>query len=376
LLSAFGSYRTFHFAESTTFCGQVCHTPMQPEHVTYLSSPHARVACTACHVGPGVTSFIKAKLNGVHQLQATLRNNYHRPIIAPRAKRPSQMICAQCHWPQKYIGDVERIYTHYLPDETNSPTTVRMLLKVGGGDPTHGPVGGIHWHMNLNNKVEFIATNENNQVIPWVRLTDAQGKVTEFKTASFKGDPTQFPIQKMDCLDCHNRPAHQFHSPAEAVDVAMALGHIDPAIPSIKANLVEALTQTNQTTAEGIQKIASVLQTKYPKESRLPAVIAKAQQIYTNNFFPEMKADWRVYPNNIGHMGWPGCFRCHDGLHKTADGKRQIEASNCNSCHIILAQGSGGQLTQLHAQGLKFAHPDTSSDGDQPNCMDCHAVSQ
>jgi nitrate/TMAO reductase-like tetraheme cytochrome c subunit len=376
LLSAIGSYRTYHFSESVQFCGQTCHEPMKPEFTTYQHSPHAKVECTACHVGPGVTSFVQAKLNGVRQLVGTLRNNFSRPIESPRNLRPAQVICEQCHWSKKYIGDLERTYTHFLSDETNTVTTVRMLLKVGGGDPTHGPVGGIHWHMNIANTVEYITTNGNRQVIPWVRLTDANGKVTEFKTDSFKDDPAKYQIRKVDCMDCHNRPAHQFRAPQDAVDLAMSLGRIDPTIPMIKSNLVDILTKTNTTEVLALKSIDSLLRTRYPAQARIDTVIKEAQQIYTNNFFPEMKADWRVYPDNIGHMNSAGCFRCHDGLHKSTDGKRKIEASDCNSCHVILAQGSGANLAQLNPVGIKFTHPDSSSDGDKANCIDCHAASQ
>jgi hypothetical protein len=35
----FGSYHSYQFTESVTFCGQACHTVMEPEMVTYLNSP-------------------------------------------------------------------------------------------------------------------------------------------------------------------------------------------------------------------------------------------------------------------------------------------------------------------------------------------------
>ena len=36
---------------------------------------------------------------------------------------------------------------------------------------------------------------------------------------------------------------------------------------------------------------------------------------------PEMNVQFGTYPNNIGHMDFPGCFRCHDDDHKSKDGK-------------------------------------------------------
>ena len=78
--------------------------------------------------------------------------------------------------------------------------------------------------------------------------------------------------------------------------------------------------------------------------------IAAVQQIYADNFFPEMKANWSTYPDNVGHMIWPGCFRCHDGLHKTEDRKLTIKADDCNACHTILAQGAGGGTRPARAR--------------------------
>jgi len=70
---------------------------------------------------------------------------------------------------------------------------------------------------------------------PWeVRFTDTNGIATEFRTANFKDDPATHTIRTMDCLDCHNRPAHHFRAPNDAVDLAMAAGRIDPAIPLVK----------------------------------------------------------------------------------------------------------------------------------------------
>ena len=82
-----------------------------------------------------------------------------------------------------------------------------------------------------------------------------------------------------------------------------------------------------------------------------------------------MKADWRAYPVNIGHKDWPGCFRCHDDRHKSVAAKKQIPASDCTSCHTILAQGSGARAQQNLAHGQEFTHPGDPVDG---SCNDCH----
>ena len=376
LISAIGSYQTYHYTESVQFCGQACHGVMKPEMVTYLQGPHARVACAECHIGKGATWYVRSKLSGTYQVYATMADKYPRPIPTPvKNLRPAQETCEECHWPKKFVGNLERTYNYFLSDETNSPFTVRLLMKVGGGDPTHGPVGGIHWHMNVGNKIEYIATDEARQKIPYVRVTDEQGVVTEFRSPRFTNAVNEADMRLMDCMDCHNRPAHRYQTPNSAVNLAMALGRLDRSLPYLKTNALDVLTRKYSTQTQALQGIATTLAQKYPddkyphSQSSVRQAISVVQQIYTDNFFPEMKASWQAYPDNIGHKDWPGCFRCHDGQHTTQDGKRTIKANDCNSCHTILAQGSGKELEQLSPSGLKFKHPGDEVDG---ACNDCH----
>ncbi len=381
LISALGSYQTYHFTESNQFCGQACHTVMKPEMVTYQHSPHARVNCVQCHIGPGAEWYVRSKLSGMYQVYAVMADKFPRPIPTPVTNlRPAQETCEQCHWPKKFVGNLDRTYSYFLGDATNSPYTVRMLMKVGGGDPTHGPVGGIHWHMNVGNKVEYIAaslgtngwiTDETRQQIPWVRLVDAQGVVTEFRSPKFTNEISRFTVRTMDCMDCHNRPAHNYENPNDAVNLAMELGHIDRSLAWIKTNAVFALTQEYTNETQALRGIATFLSEKYPGDARIKPTIDAVQQIYSNNFFAEMRADWRAYPDNIGHKDWPGCFRCHDGKHIADDGRRNIKANDCNACHTILAQGNADQLNLLTPAGQKFVHPGDELDSSSL-CNECH----
>jgi hypothetical protein len=378
MFTALGSYRTYEFTESVQFCGRTCHAVMTPEYTAYQNSSHARVACVQCHIGPGATWFVKSKLSGSYQVYATIFDKYPRPIPTPvKNLRPAQETCEQCHWPQKFFGSVEKVRTHFKYDDKNSPWTVELLLKVGGGDPRHGPVGGIHWHMNVANQVDYIASDEARQKIPWVRITDRQGHVTVYEAKDGRLNPSQIvpeTMRRMDCVDCHNRPTHIFLSPDESVDSSMGLGRIDPSLPSIKKNAVDALAADYATRSEALEKIADTLSKKYASADRetVQRAVAEVQKIYRENFFPEMKSRWKVYPNNIGHFQWAGCFRCHDGEHTSADGK--TISADCNSCHTILAQGAGAELKTLSAQGLVFQHPSEEL-GDAwkgQKCSDCH----
>ncbi len=371
LLTAFGSYETYHLMETNSFCGEACHTPMEPEYKAYQHSAHAMVACVACHIGPGTRAYIHTKVNGVLQLYHQILGDYKRPIqILKPNLRLAQETCQSCHWSQKHFGDVPKSFRHFLADESNTPFTVQMILKVGGSDPVHGPVAGIHSHMNVSNRIQFIALDDKRLEIPWVRVTDANGKITEYRKDNFKDDISKYPIRNMDCMDCHNRPAHNFAAPNDAVDQAMAMGRIDRSIPWAKAKVVKSLAQPYATRDEALQKIEDFLRVEYPGEARVDALITEAKSIYQTNFFPEMQADWRAHPNFIGHKDSNGCFRCHDGKHMSADGKQSIKGSDCNACHVIVAQGSGQELEKVNLKGVPFIHID--SEFSDPSCADCH----
>ncbi|HTB79540.1 MAG TPA: NapC/NirT family cytochrome c [Opitutaceae bacterium] len=373
LCTALGSYSTYQFTESVQFCGQVCHSVMKPEFVAYQRGNHARVACVECHVGSGATSFVKSKLNGSHQVYSLIFNKYHRPIPTPVSNlRPAQDTCERCHWPEKFVGSIDRTYRHYLTDDKSTPFAVRLLLNVGGGDRSaRGPAGGIHWHMNVANKIEYYATDPQRQAIPWVRVTGRDGIATVYRTPDFKGEPDPQKIRVMDCIDCHNRPAHRFKSPDEAVDEALYLGHIDSGLPGIKRTAVDLLTQTYSTEAGALAALDAGLKQHYAGQPGLDPSIAAVQDIYRDNFFPEMKSDWSKYPDNVGHLDSPGCFRCHDGNHKDAENPKRIVPNDCSTCHVILAQGRDAELAQLSTAGLTFKHPDPGSiEGFL--CSDCH----
>ncbi len=371
LLTAFGSYQTYHATETVSFCGEACHEPMEPQFVTYQHSNHAKVACAECHVGAGATGYMEAKLGGVRQLYHAVVGDYNRPIkLLERDRGPTQERCEKCHWLEKYTGTVEKIYRYHLADEENTPWTIRMQINVGGGDPVKGPVEGAHWHRNIANKVEFFSP-DHGKTIPWVRTVDADGKVTEFKSPDFTGVPEDHEIQTMGCMDCHNRPAHRFSSPNDAVDQALTQGRIDPEMTWVKMKAVEALTQPYADRDEAQKQIDAYLRAEYPDDKRVDGLVKEVKSIYSQNFFPEMKTDWRTYPDHRGHKNSAGCFRCHDGNHKAEKTEKTIKASDCTSCHTIVAQGSTSEeLNQLSGKGLDFLHID--SEYEDYDCSDCH----
>jgi nitrate/TMAO reductase-like tetraheme cytochrome c subunit len=381
VVSAAGSYKAYEFTESTSFCGQLCHTVMIPEYTAYQLSPHARVACAECHVGAGATWFVKSKLSGSHQVFATIFNTYPRPIPSPvRNLRPAQETCEQCHWPKKFYGGQLKVFSHYSSDEKNTLRQIRMLIKTGGGDPATGAPEGIHWHMNIGNKIDYVAVDEKRQVIPYIHVEDLQGRVTEYyaKDSSLSKDQiAKSPRHHMDCVDCHNRPTHIYVPPDQSVDQALLARRIDASLPFIKQEAVAVLAATYKTNDEALRSIASGLQsfyeTKYPdvaksKQLEIRNAVTEIQQIYSRTTFPGMKLNWQTHPNNLGHYYFPGCFRCHDGQHVSADGR--AISKDCNQCHSVMSETEGTGTAPAPAPA--FQHPVEIGDLTQVNCADCH----
>jgi len=380
-VSAVGTYRAYHFTESVAFCGTTCHSVMKPEHTAFLASPHANVQCTTCHIGPGADWFVKAKVNGLKQVWNTAFNLYPRPINTPiHNLRPAKETCYTCHWPEKFFGSVLMNRTYFRSDsKTNAPWTVQMLINVGGGDARHGGGQGIHWHMMVDNKIEYVAADEKRLTIPWVRQTKADGSVAVYKTTDTNYtdhlaslDLAKEEVRTMDCIDCHNRPSHQYHSPERSVNESMMAGMIDSSLPYVKQRSVELLDGEYETEDEALTAIEEGFREAYADGgANVDQAIEQVQRIYSQNFFPEMKVSWRVYPDHIGHMTSPGCFRCHDGKHMNEAG--EPIRNDCNICHTIIAQGKGTKVQSISSGGLEFEHPEDVGDAyETQRCDECH----
>ena len=150
--------------------------------------------------------------------------------------------------------------------------------------------------MSKDNKIEYIATDDRRRVIPWVRVTDPKGVVTEYRNPKFTNDISGYELRRMDCMDCHNRPSHRYRSPNDAVNFAMSVGKIDSRLPFVKSNTVALLVQKYKTEDEALDKIAAALWETYPEATNVDNLVTEVQNIYRQNMFPEMKADWRAYP--------------------------------------------------------------------------------
>ena len=347
-LLGIASYKGVEHMDSVEFCGQTCHAVMEPEFAAYEGSPHSRVPCVDCHIGSGAPWFVRAKISGVRQVFAVAFKTYSRPIPSPVEQlRPARDTCEQCHWPQKFTGDKLLVRKKFTDDEANTPLTTVLLMKIGGrrGD---GGVGIHGRHLDDVERIRYVSTDGRRQVIPHVTYVGDDGREDVYTSTEMKVTREQLAAgehRTMDCMDCHNRPTHAFQLPERAVDEAMAANRVSPDLPFAKKKSVELLRAEYPDRDTAARKIAASFaefyRTTYPDKYQSHRALVESSgqqvaQIYMRNVFPNMKITWGTYPNNIGHEDFLGCFRCHDGNHKTADGK--LIADDCEACHTVLAQ--------------------------------------
>jgi hypothetical protein len=334
LVAGYGSLR---WMESPSFCGQVCHTAMHPQFTAWQDAPHSRVACVQCHIGEGGRAFVHYKLNGVRQLYHVITNQVPKPIPGVADMRPALEICGNCHWSGKRFGDAVKVVTEYGDDEANSETRTILQLYVGGPGAQASSGRAIHWHADPRVRVEYVALDSERQTIPYVKVTDAAGRVREYTAEDAKPEAVAGGERRaMDCIDCHNVVAHRIMpTPERAVDAAITAGTLDRRLPFVRREGVRLVGTAYTGEDEALRSIAEGLRGFYASRSvprpEVDGAIAALQTVYRRNVFPTMKVSFGTYPDNLGHMTSSGCFRCHDGSHVAKDGS-SISA-DCEYCH-------------------------------------------
>ncbi|MDD2273715.1 MAG: NapC/NirT family cytochrome c [Desulfuromonadaceae bacterium] len=381
LIVGIAAIKGYEFTESTTFCGELCHVPMEPEFVAWKNSPHAKVKCVECHVGPGAQWYVKAKISGLRQLWVMANHSWPTPIQTPVENlRPARATCERCHWPEKFYAGRQKIFYHYADNKENTPAEIDMLLRIGGTPMTPNAMG-IHWH--IGREVRYIAADKKRLEIPYIAVKGSDGKIVEYMDPAkplSKDDIANSEKRLMDCIDCHNKPTHIYHSPSEEMDQHFASNTIDRNIPFLKKVAIELLEKPYKSADEATVAIEAGIKNYYLKNypdvfskqgAALTRAISEINAIYKRNYFPRMNVSWSTYPNHIGHFHSPGCFRCHDGKHKSPEGR--LISKDCNLCHTILGQTQGNIPKEKPINS--FAHPvDIGDDLYKTNCSECHGA--
>lgn len=384
VLSAIGSYEAFHYTESVQFCGTVCHKVMEPEYVAYHQSSHERVKCVDCHVGSGADWYVKSKLSGLYQVYSVAFKKYPQPIATPvHSLRPARETCEQCHWPEKFYDRKMKMKKSYLGNEETTEWDIHMMMKTSATYNAQGLQEGIHWHINPDVKIEYINDPDDIQSIPWVKYTNLKtGESHIYTDDDSKGlDFSKLPVKTMDCIDCHNRPSHNYQPPQNFIDDAITAGKISREIPDIKIAIMQILAQDFESKEIAFTEIENQLTEYYDllypdvlkeKKQLLDNAIAATQEGFSRNIFPYMKVKWNVYPNHLGHLETPGCYRCHNDKHKSSQGR--VISRDCNLCHEIHGQGIPGQMEySANFESLEFHHPEDIGDAWKTRiCSDCH----
>lgn len=372
LLLLFGGVHGWEYSNSPEFCGTACHT-MPPQDITYKQSPHANVTCEECHIGR--TSFfnqLTRKSQGLHEAYYMVFKLYEYPIRA-QALRPARDTCEKCHQPETFSDDSLRVLSHFGNDLNNTQESIYLIMKTGGGAKSEGLGRGIHWH--IVNTVEYYATSSLDQEIPFVRVHNEDGSVTEYMDIESGFDPSKMDegeVKTMDCITCHNRITHEFTPPQESVDYALSHGTIDPGIPQIHQKAVEVLYiqyASREEAFAAFDELGEYYKTTdyYSGHSgQITNAVQALKDIYDRTVFHDQEVDWATHPNNLGHINSPGCFRCHDGKHLNAE--NEAIRLECNVCHSIpVVAGQDDFVTNIEIS--RGPEPDTHRN---PNWISLH----
>jgi len=385
-LSTLGSFKAYHITESVEFCGTLCHQVMEPEHTAYMNSPHANVSCVECHVGSGASWYVKSKLSGLHQVYAVLTKTYPRPIETPlHDLRPARETCEKCHWPQKFYTRTLWTNKYFLADSLNTEWDIMLQMKTGPEYSGLGLKEGIHWHINPDVNIEYLSDNDKRENITYVKYTNkATGDVTIYRNDNNPVSDSLIAAstsRTMDCIDCHNRPSHNYNSPTVYFDKAMLTGAVSKSIPFFKKVAMGILRETFSDKDTALMKIEETLTSYYKSDFNeyyeknkdlVNNSVASVLKAFSQNTFPKLKVTYDNYPEHIGHLESDGCFRCHNDSFKSDNGRTITR--DCNLCHTIVGQGTQGtmQYTSIR-ENLDFQHPvDIGTAWKEANCSECH----
>ncbi len=401
IVIAIGGYQVIHWTETADFCGR-CHT-MGPELAAHAGGPHSEVTCGECHVEPGVSGWIKAKINGTRQLIEIVAGTFPEPIPPPEhdALPDPKDTCQRCH-------DITRIdpsnlvtRLQFTQDEANTRQFVGLMVRPGNSDILDAS-RGVHWH--VLRKVSFWTPDPFAQQIDLVDVPELDGTVSEYiaqgrvrvgddvgpDVAKIKAEDKQV---QMSCYECHNRVGHPIPNPRRGLDAALTTGQIDAGLPYIKREGMRILWGNYPTDAAAdaeADKLASFYALHYPdayksKTSEIYAAIEQIKFLYRLTATPEMKVTALTYPDSLGHTDYPGCFRCHDGGHYLIqDGVLTSKTipSSCDTCHTF--PQIGGAVATMPIGIPPVSHSDseyvfthrniaTSVDPGGTSCGECHA---
>jgi hypothetical protein len=379
--------QVWEYSNSVSFCANACHDVHPEEIAAFRDSYHANVKCTECHMGRvGTLRAAFLKIGHFRHIPEVIFDQYDRPVES-ETLRPANESCERCHWPPAFHGDTVREIRRYQPDEDNTEERTYLILKTGAGTRERGLGYGIHWH--ITSRVEYIATDEHKQEIPWVRTTLPDGRTVEYNDVTNPLSPEEIANAEkkvMDCVDCHNRMGHPFPPPGELIHEALTDGRLSQDLPYAKRDMLDLL-KTSYTSQEEALAAVEEVEERYAATdpdvaaayaAEIQQATALATELLPRLVFEEPETTWESFPDNMKHKDFPGCFRCHDGKHLTAEG--ESIRLHCNICHSIpVTVGGGDRPPAMPVASIQEppSHLETNFVADHrfqanSDCVDCH----
>jgi hypothetical protein len=328
VIASYASYGAVQYMGDNSFCGLACHSVMAPQYAAFSQGAHSELDCIACHAGPGAEGFVRSKLTGIQQLVSLARGSYPRPIrMRGERKQAAREACTGCHSLAAQEADALRVFSKFSEDEANTSVKTVLVMRTGAAHRAH--VGVIR-----------MAMDPKGETIQWAETVAAGTKIRY----SLPETGASLPARDMDCLDCHNRPAHVFESPERALEASMLRGSIPRDLPFAMKQSAELLRQEYASREDADRRIresfAAYYKNAHPqvwsqRSEQIERAAGEVAAIYSRNVFPHMNIRWGTYANHLGHTASPGCFRCHDGGHLNPQGGSI--SPDCNQCHTLLA---------------------------------------
>jgi hypothetical protein len=302
-----------------------------------------------CHIGR--VGFFQALPRKVpHMMHVVhLVTGWERPTSAHFAKVGDT--CLGCH--KEHTHNYNLIITKktYADDEANTERrltlTMRGIGRIFGGQKDQL---GMNWHSSGN--VQFVATGENRQEVELVEATKPDGTVVTYRNVEPTLSDSELAAAErhtMSCMDCHNRAGHPFRDPETVVNAAFASGELNPELPYVKSYIMKLMDTPVTSKEDALDKVSHAYEqyaetypeavTAYPAASEeARAFIAQREEfladLMVSSDFPDAEhVTWRTFPDNLGHKNFPGCFRCHGGRMKNAEG--EPIPVNCSTCHAV-----------------------------------------
>ncbi len=350
-LLGLGGMQSSKFMNSARFCGQTCHSVMEPEAVAHANSAHSGINCVNCHVGEGAKGLLVSKIRGSWQIISLMTNHYQRPIPTPVETLPSsEDTCQNCHNTANSHPSRMKLYPSFKDDRENSRLVSAVIMNIGSSK--EGEARGIHAHSSASLKVRYYATDAKRSRISWVEAKTGSGTRTwtldgesppdiQVVKKTSKGRPVYIlngsgEVREMDCVDCHNRVGHNFKNAEEVADGLIAAGKIDRSAPYAKRTALRALHVAadghKETFAEKMNtELAASLPPSGERELMAAMLAAEAKKY----LYPHMNIRWGAYENMGRHARDQGCFRCHNQRMKDGEGNHINQ--DCDYCHKMVA---------------------------------------